>query len=81
MERHLFYDELGNPVEFIIKAKFTVNDTDYVAMLPAEELEPQVYILRIDYDDKGEAYFSGIDEQELAIAQEVYEELMKENLQ
>lgn len=81
MERQLFYDELGNPVEFIIKAKFAVDEVDYVAMLPAEDLESDTYILRIDMDENGEYVFAGIDDDELEEALEAYEELMRENLQ
>lgn len=81
MERQLFYDELGNPVEFIIKAKFSVDDNDYVAMLPAEDLDSDTYILRIDIDENGEDILAGIDDEELGVALEVYEELMKEKLQ
>lgn len=80
-ERHLFYDELGNEVEFIVKAKFTLDDTDYVAMLPADQLESATYILRIELDDDGEEILVGIDDEELKDAEEAYEELVKENLQ
>lgn len=80
-ERHLFYDELGNEIEFIVKAKFTLDDTDYVALLPAEDIESYTYILRIEIDDNGDELLVGIDDEELNEAQEAYEELMKENLQ
>ena len=80
-ERHLFYDELGNEVEFIVKAKFSLDDTDYVALLPADEIESATYILRIDLDDNGDEILVGIDDDELKEAEEVYEELIKENLQ
>lgn len=80
-ERHLFYDELGNEVEFIVKAKFTLDDTDYVAMLPAEDIESATYILRIELDENGEEILVGIDDDELKEAEEAYEELLKENLQ
>lgn len=81
MQRHLFYDELGNSIEFIVKAKFMVNETEYLAMLPAQELEPLIYILKVDFDDEGNEVLVGIDDEELNVAQEVYEELMKEKLQ
>jgi uncharacterized protein DUF1292 len=80
-ERHLFYDELGNEIEFIVKAKFSLDDTDYVALLPAEDIEAPIYLLRIDIDDNGEEYLSGIDDEELKEAQDAYEKLSKENLQ
>ncbi|OLS03907.1 DUF1292 domain-containing protein [Tissierella creatinophila] len=81
MQRHLFYDELGNGIEFLIKAKFTLDDIDYVAMLPADDIESDTYILRIDFDENGDEILVGIDDEELKEAEEVYEELLKENLQ
>ncbi|MBP2025314.1 DUF1292 domain-containing protein [Peptoniphilus stercorisuis] len=81
MERHLFYDELGNPVEFLVKAKFSIDDDDYVALLPADEIEPYIYILKIEIDNEGQEMLVGIDDDELKEAQEAYEELMKGKLQ
>ena len=80
-ERHLFYDELGNEVEFIVKAKFSLDETEYVAMLPADDIDSATYILRIDIDDNGDEILAGIDDDELKEAEEAYEELLKENLQ
>ena len=80
-ERHLFFDELGNEIEFIVKAKFSLDDTDYVAMLPADDIDSATYILRIELDDNGEEILVGIDDDELKDAEEAYEELLKENLQ
>ncbi|MDO5715882.1 MAG: DUF1292 domain-containing protein [Tissierellia bacterium] len=81
MERALFYDELGNPIEFVIKAKFSIEETDYVAMLPAETIDPYVYILKIVLDEEGQEMLAGIDDEELDEATKVYEELSKEKLQ
>ena len=81
MQRHLFYDELGNEIEFLIKAKFTLDDIDYVAMLPADDIESETYILKIEFDENGDEILVGIDDDELKEAEEVYEELLKENLQ
>ena len=80
-ERHLFYDELGNEVEFVVKAKFTLDDTDYVALLPADNIESFTYILRIELDDNGDEFLVGIDDDELEEAQKTYEELLKDKLQ
>ena len=80
-ERHLFYDELGNEVEFIVKAKFSLDETEYVAMLPADDIDSATYILRIDIDENGDEILAGIDDDELKEAEEAYEELLKENLQ
>ncbi|MCR3956359.1 MAG: DUF1292 domain-containing protein [Gudongella sp.] len=80
-ERHTFYDELGNEIEFVVKAKFSMDDTDYVALLPANEIDAMTYILRIEMDDEGDEILVGIDDQELEEAKDVYEELVRENLQ
>ncbi|WP_409228392.1 DUF1292 domain-containing protein [Gudongella sp. SC589] len=80
-ERHTFYDELGNEIEFVVKAKFSLDDTDYVALLPANEIDAMTYILRIEMDDEGDEILVGIDDDELEEAKDVYEELVKENLQ
>ena len=80
-ERHTFYDELGNEIEFVVKAKFSLEDTDYVALLPANEIDAMTYILRIEMDDEGDEILVGIDNDELQEAKDVYEELVKENLQ
>lgn len=80
-ERHLFFDELGNEIEFIVKAKFSLDDTDYVAMLPADDIDSATYILRIEIDDSGDEILVGIDDDELEEAEEAYEELLKESLQ
>jgi len=80
-EKYLFYDELGNEIEFLIKGKFTLDNTDYVALLPADDLESSTYILKVQIDDNGNEILVGIDENELNEAKKAYEELLKENLQ
>ncbi len=80
-EKHLFYDELGNAIEFIVKAKFSLDETDYVALLQADDIESPTFLLRIELDDNGEEILVGIDDDELKEAEETYEELLKENLQ
>lgn len=80
-QRFLFYDELGNKIEFLVKAKFTLDDTDYAALLPADDIESEVYILRVELDEDGDAVFASIDGDELSEAIDTYEELLKKNLQ
>ena len=80
-EKHLFYDELGNEINFIVKAKFSLDETDYVALLQADDIESPTYILRIEMDDNGDEILVGIDDEELEEAEEAYEELLKEKLQ
>jgi uncharacterized protein YrzB (UPF0473 family) len=75
-------DEMGNEVEFQVLATFGIDDVDYAALLPMDEFEGLTYLLRIEYDDLGEMYLSGIDdEEELQEAIEIFEEIQKENLQ
>ena len=81
MEKLLFYDEMGNEIEFVVKAKFSIDDTDYVAMLPAKELDSYTYILKIDLDENGDEVLVGIDDDELEEAKKVYEELEDRRLQ
>lgn len=81
MEKQLFYDEGGNPVEFVIDGRFQVDDVDYIAMLYTDGSEDELYIMRIEEDENGDPYLVGIDEEELKIAQEVYEELIEEEIQ
>ena len=79
-ERHLFYDELGNEVQFIVKAKFSLDETDYVALLQADDIESPIFLLRIEIDDNGDEILVGIDDEELKEAEETYEELLKEKI-
>ena len=81
MEKLLFYDEMGNEIEFVVKAKFSIDDADYVAMLPAKELDSYTYILKIDLDKNGDEVLVGIDDDELEEAKKVYEELEDRRLQ
>lgn len=78
MNTQVFYDENGHPMEFEVRGKFTVDDTDYVAMAPVIDLEPLIYILRVAVDEEGKEYLEGIDDDELDLVKDVYEELMKE---
>ncbi|MGO3751244.1 MAG: DUF1292 domain-containing protein [Peptoniphilaceae bacterium] len=79
MDKHVFYDEEGNKVEFIINAKFSIDDTDYVAMESCDSLDNMIYILKIQSDKEGNEFLVGIDDEELNEAKQVYEELTSEN--
>ena len=75
-------DEMGKEQEFIILATFGLDDIDYAALLPANDLESSTYILRMEVDEFGEPFLSGIeDDDELQEAIEAFEEIQKEKLQ
>ncbi len=80
-EKHVFFDELGNEIEFVVKAKFSLDEEDYVALLPANEIDAMTYILKIELDENGDEILVGIDDDELDEAKEAYEELLKQQLQ
>lgn len=75
-------DEMGNEVEFQVLSTFGIDDVDYAALLPLDDIESLTYLLRIEYDDKGELVLVGIsDEEELNEVIQVYEEIQNEKLQ
>lgn len=81
-ERIFLLDELGKEQEFIILATFGLDDEDYAALMPADDIESPTYILRIETDENGDMLFAGIDDdEELEDAIAAYEEMQKENLQ
>ena len=81
-ERIMLLDEMGQEQEFIILATFGLDDEDYAALIPSDDLDGLTYILRIELDENGESFLSGIDDdEELQDAIEAYEEIQKENLQ
>lgn len=81
-ERIFLLDELGKEQEFIILATFGLDDEDYAALMPADDIESPTYILRIETDANGDMLFAGIDDdEELEDAIGAYEEMQKENLQ
>lgn len=81
-EKITLLDEMGNEKEFQVLATFGLDEMDYAALLPLNDIEELTYILRIDYDDQGQPILVGIDdEEELKDAIEVYEEIQKEKLQ
>lgn len=77
MDKIKLYDEDGVEVEFFVYAKFSIDDTDYVALYTDEE-EPEIYILKVIEDENGDELFAGIDDDELEEAKKAYEELLDE---
>lgn len=81
-DRITLLDELGKELEFIILATFGLDDEDYAALMPADNIESPTYILRMEKDENGDILLAGIDdEEELQDAIEAFEEIQKENLQ
>ncbi|WP_062551425.1 DUF1292 domain-containing protein [Peptoniphilus phoceensis] len=77
MEKIKLYDENDNEVEFFVDAKFSVDDTDYVALYTDED-DPEIYILKVIEDENGDELLAGIDDDELEEAKNAYEELLDE---
>ena len=77
MEKIKLYDENDVEVEFFVDAKFSIEDTDYVALYTDEE-EPKIYILKVIEDEDGNELLAGIDDDELEDAKKAYEELLDE---
>ncbi len=81
-DRITLIDELGMEHEFIILASFGLDDDDYAALVPADDLDSPTFILRMETDDNGMLTLQGIeDEEELQEAIDAYEEIQKENYQ
>lgn len=74
MNKQIFYDEDGKEVEFNVKEKFKYNDNDYLAMEKVDD-DSLIYLLRIETDQDGNEYLSGIDDDELEEVKDAYENL------
>lgn len=74
MNKQIFYDEDGKEVEFNVKEKFMYNDNDYLAMEKVDD-DSLIYLLRIEIDQDGNEYLSGIDDDELEEVKDAYENL------
>lgn len=69
-------DEDGNDVDFILLDAITMDEKNYVVLIPAEDEDPEaeeeeVLIMRVDTDENGEDFFTGVDDEEEA--QRVFE--------
>ena len=81
-DKIVLLDEMGNRIEFQVLATFGLDDFEYAALLPVDDMESLTYLLRIEYDDEGEPILVGIDDDdELKDVIKVYEEIQKEKLQ
>ena len=81
-DKIILLDDMGNEKEFQVLATFGLNEIDYAALLPLQDINELTYILRIEYDDQNQPILVGIDDdEELEDVIEVYEEIRKEKLQ
>ena len=81
-EKIVLLDEMGNEKEFQVLATFGLDDMDYAALLPLDDIEGLTYLLRIEYVNQGELILAGIDdEEELEDVVEAYEEIQNDRLQ
>ncbi len=81
-EKIVLLDEMGNRVEFQVLATFGLDDFEYAALLPVDDMESLTYLLRIEYDVEGEPILVGIDDdEELKDVIEAFEGIQKEKLQ
>ena len=77
MNKQIFYDEDGKEVEFNVKEKFRYNDNDYLAMEKVDD-DSLIYLLRIETDQDGNEYLSGIADDELEEVKDAYENLFNQ---
>lgn len=81
-DKIVLLDEYGNEEEFIILATFGLDDDNYAALLPSNNMESDIYILKIEEDKNGDLLLMGIDDdEELQDAIDAYEEIQSENFQ
>lgn len=81
-EKIILTDEAGEEQEFVILATFGLDDNNYAALLPSENIESPTYILKMEETDDGGMLLRGIDDDdELQAAIKAYEEIENENLQ
>ena len=60
----LLIDEDGEEVAFEIIAKFSIEENEYVALLPIENEEDGVYLFKIDYDENEDYILVNIEDQD-----------------
>lgn len=81
-DRVILIDEMGKEQEFLVLATFGLDDDDYAALIPADNIDSPTYILKIERDDNGDILLLGIeDDEELEEAIAAYEEIQRETFQ
>lgn len=80
-EKIVLLDEMGNEVEFKLVMTFGLDDFNYAALIPIDDLEKEIF-LRIEVDEAGDTILVPIEnEEELKDVMKVYEEFKREKLQ
>mgnify|MGYP000070429755 CR=1 FL=1 len=80
-EKIVLLDEMGNEVEFELVMTFGLDDSNYAALIPVDDLESEIF-LRFDIDENGETILVPLDsDEEYRDVKEAYEEFKKERLQ
>lgn len=68
-------DDEGNESEFYVIGDVTLDGKTYIGFLPVESDDEEYYLYRVDTDEKGESYYSLIeDDDEFEKAVEKFEE-------
>lgn len=74
-------DEMGNEVEFELVMTFGLDDSNYAALIPVDDIEKEIF-LRFDLDENGEAILVPLDnDEEYKDVKKAYEEFKKEKMQ
>ncbi|MDO5689174.1 MAG: DUF1292 domain-containing protein [Tissierellia bacterium] len=82
MDKIELIDEFGNKTEFKLLDSFGMDEDDYAVLLPVDEEDAELYLLRIEEDEDGQIVLVTIDdEEEMQDAIKIYDELKAEKLQ
>ncbi|NLX63092.1 MAG: DUF1292 domain-containing protein [Tissierellia bacterium] len=80
-EKIVLLDEMGNKVEFQLVMTFGLDDSNYAALIPMDDLKKEIF-LRLELDENGETILVPLDShEEFKDVKEAYEEFKKERLQ
>lgn len=80
-EKIVLLDEMGNEVEFQLVMTFGLDDLNYAALIPIDDLKREIF-LRFELDENGQTILVPLDsEEEFNDVMEAYEEFKKERLQ
>lgn len=80
-EKIVLLDEMGNKVELQLVMTFGLDDSNYAALIPMDDLKKEIF-LRFELDENGGTILVPLDnDQEYKDVKEAYEEIRKERLQ